>query len=111
MNQALEILKKFWGYTSFREPQQEVIQSVLNKQDCLALMPTGGGKSICFQVPTMMQPGITLVVTPLIALMKDQVKQLNDREIKAVAIYSGMSPRQIDIKLDNCIYGKIKFQP
>jgi ATP-dependent DNA helicase RecQ len=109
MNQALEILKKFWGYTSFREPQQEVIQSVLNKQDCLALMPTGGGKSICFQVPTMMQPGITLVVTPLIALMKDQVKQLNDREIKAVAIYSGMSPRQIDIQLDNCIYGKIKF--
>jgi len=109
MNQALDTLNKYWGYTSFRPPQQEVIQSVLDNKDTLTLMPTGGGKSLCFQVPTLMRPGLCLVITPLIALMKDQVKQLNDLSIKAEAIYSGMSPREIDIKLDNCIYGNIKF--
>ncbi len=109
MNQALDTLNKYWGYTSFRPSQQEVIQSVLDNKDTLTLMPTGGGKSLCFQVPTLMRPGLCLVITPLIALMKDQVKQLNDLSIKAEAIYSGMSHREIDIKLDNCIYGNIKF--
>jgi len=109
MQQAVEVLQKYWGYTSFREPQASVIEEVLNNRDTLALMPTGGGKSICFQVPALMRPGITLVVTPLIALMKDQVKQLNDLGIKAEAIYTGMSRREIDIKLDNCIYGDLKF--
>jgi len=109
MNPALDTLTQYWGYSSFREPQEQVIQSVLDNQDSLALMPTGGGKSICFQVPTMMRPGLTLVVSPLIALMKDQVKQLNDLGIKATAVYTGMSSREIDIKLDNCIYGEIKF--
>ncbi len=109
MNHALDILNKYWGYPDFRPPQQEVIQSVLDNKDTLALMPTGGGKSLCFQVPTIMRPGICLVITPLIALMKDQVKQLRDLKIKAEAIYSGMSSREIDIKLDNCIYGNIKF--
>ena len=106
---ALETLHQYWGYNAFRPPQGEIIQSVLDGRDTLALMPTGGGKSICFQVPTMMRPGLTIVVSPLIALMKDQVTQLQDLNIKATAIYSGMSPREIDIKLDNCIYGEIKF--
>ena len=109
MKAALEVLQKYWGYSSFRPPQPEVIQSVLNKKDTLALMPTGGGKSLCFQVPTLMRPGLCLVVTPLIALMKDQVKQLKDLNIKATAIYSGMSSREIDINLDNCIYGDTRF--
>ena len=106
---ALDILKKYWGYSSFRPPQEEVIACVLENKDALALMPTGGGKSICFQVPTLMRPGLCLVVSPLIALMKDQVKQLTDLGLKATAIYSGMSRREIDIKLDNCIYGDIQF--
>ncbi|GJM30085.1 MAG: ATP-dependent DNA helicase RecQ [Cyclobacteriaceae bacterium] len=109
MEQPIDVLQKFWGFTSFRDPQEAVIQSVLEEKDVLALMPTGGGKSICFQVPTLMRPGLTLVVTPLIALMKDQVKQLHDLGIKAEAIHTGMSSREIDIKLDNCIYGAIKF--
>lgn len=109
MKKALEILSKYWGYNTFRVPQEEVIQAVLDNRDTLALMPTGGGKSICFQVPTLMRPGITLVITPLIALMKDQVKQLQNLGIKAVAVHSGMSSREIDIKLDNCIYGDLKF--
>ena len=109
MSQPLNILKNIWGYDAFRQPQQQVIDSVLENKDTLALMPTGGGKSLCFQVPTMMRPGLTLVITPLIALMKDQVQQLNNLGIKAEAIHSGMSSREIDIKLDNCIYGKIKF--
>jgi len=109
MKAALEVLDKYWGYSSFRPPQEEVIQSVLDKKDTLALMPTGGGKSLCFQVPTLMRPGLCLVVTPLIALMKDQVKQLKDLDIKATAIYSGMSGREIDINLDNCIYGDTRF--
>ncbi len=109
MAAALDILNRYWGYDSFREPQEQVIESVLEKHDTLALMPTGGGKSICFQVPGMMRPGLTLVVSPLIALMKDQVGQLKDLGIKASAVYTGMSSREIDLKLDNCIYGDIKF--
>lgn len=89
--------------------QEEIIQSVLNKQDTLALLPTGGGKSVCFQVPALVMEGLCIVITPLIALMNDQVEQLRKRGIKAVAIHSGMRRKEIDIHLDNCIYGDIKF--
>jgi ATP-dependent DNA helicase RecQ len=104
-----DILKNYWGYESFRPLQEEIIQSVLDGYDTLALLPTGGGKSICFQVPALMLDGLCIVVTPLIALMRDQVDQLTKRGIKAVALYSGMSPREIDLLLDNCVYGQFKF--
>ncbi len=103
------ILAHYWGHSTFRPLQREIIESVLAHQDTLALLPTGGGKSICFQVPALAKDGICIVVSPLIALMQDQVDQLTQRGISAVAIYSGMSNRQIDILLDNCIYGSIKF--
>jgi len=103
------ILKQYWGHPHFRPLQEDIIQSVLDGNDTLALLPTGGGKSICFQVPAMTMEGICVVVTPLIALMKGQVEQLKKRNIPAVAIYSGLSKREIDIKLDNCIYGEVKF--
>jgi ATP-dependent DNA helicase RecQ len=108
MNEA-EILKRYWGFDAFRPMQEEIIRSVLDGQDTLALLPTGGGKSVCFQVPAMVMEGICIVVSPLIALMKDQVEHLKAKGIEAVAIYSGMGKREIDILLDNCIYGKIKF--
>jgi len=95
-----DILKKHWGYEHFRPLQQDIINSVLDGKDTLALLPTGGGKSICFQVPAMAQEGICIVVSPLIALMKDQVENLLKRDIPAVAIFSGMSYRQIDQELD-----------
>ncbi len=104
-----EILKNYWGYDAFRNPQEQIINSVLQGNDTLALLPTGAGKSICYQVPIMAQEGIGIVVSPLIALMKDQVQQLLRRGIKAVEIVSGMSAREIDIALDNCIFGKVKF--
>ena len=104
-----EVLKKYWGHSSFRTLQEDIIQAVLDKQDVLALLPTGGGKSICFQVPAMMMEGICIVISPLIALMKDQVSNLNQRGIRAVAIYSGLSRREIDIALDNCIHSDVKF--
>ena len=104
-----EILLKYWGYTTFRSKQEEIIQSILDDNDTLALLPTGGGKSVCFQVPTLAMEGICIVVSPLISLMKDQVEQLQNKGIKAAAIYSGMSRREIDITLDNCIYGNFKF--
>ncbi len=109
MNSLQEILHKHWGYTAFRPLQEEIIQAVLDQKDTLALLPTGGGKSICFQVPALAKDGICIVISPLIALMQDQVAQLKKRGISAVAIYSGMSARQIDILLDNCIYGDTKF--
>lgn len=105
----LEILKKYWSYSSFREKQGEIIDSVLEGNDTLALLPTGGGKSICFQVPALCVDGLCIVVSPLIALMKDQVQQLQSRGIAARAIYSGMTSKEIDIALDNCIYGGTKF--
>ncbi len=105
----LEVLKKYWGYDSFRSLQAEIIQSVTDRKDTLALMPTGGGKSICFQVPAMCMDGICIVVSPLIALMKDQVYHLKERGIMAEAIFSGMHYKDIDRVLDNCIYGQIKF--
>lgn len=104
-----EILLKYWGYTSFRPLQEEIIHSVMNCSDTLALLPTGGGKSICFQVPAMSMDGVCLVVTPLIALMKDQVEGLQKKGIKASAIYSGMNSHEIDIAISNCINGGTKF--
>ncbi|HYK76340.1 MAG TPA: RecQ family ATP-dependent DNA helicase [Daejeonella sp.] len=104
-----EVLKQYWGFSEFRPLQQEIIQSVLEGNDALALMPTGGGKSICFQVPALVNPGICIVVSPLIALMKDQVENLKARGIPAIAIISGMGKREVDILLDNCIFGNIKF--
>ena len=103
------VLKQYWGYTQFRTPQDEIIHSVLNGNDTLAILPTGGGKSVCFQVPALIKEGVCLVITPLIALMQDQVKQLKERGISAIAIHSGMSRREIDILLDNCVYGQVKF--
>lgn len=103
------ILKKYWGFDSFRPQQEEIITSVLDGKNTLALLPTGGGKSICFQVPGISLSGICLVVTPLIALMKDQVEQLRKRGIIANSIYSGMPRREIDIVLYNCVLGKVKF--
>lgn len=104
-----QALKKYWNFDSFRSLQEEIIQSVLDGKDTLALLPTGGGKSICFQVPAMVKPGICIVVSPLIALMKDQVENLKARDIEAVSIVSGMGKREVDILLDNCVYGQIKF--
>lgn len=106
---SISILRQYWGFESFRPLQEEIIQSVISGRDTLALLPTGGGKSICFQVPALMMEGICIVVTPLIALMKDQVAHLRKNGIQAVAIYSGMKKREVDITLDNCVYGKIKF--
>lgn len=106
---AIEILQKYWGHQAFRPLQEDIISSVLTGKDSLALLPTGGGKSICFQVPALVKEGICIVVSPLIALMKDQVENLKSKGIEAIAIYAGMGKREIDILLDNCIYGKIKF--
>ncbi len=105
----IEILRKYWGFDSFRPLQEEIIKSALDGKDSLALLPTGGGKSICFQVPAHCKDGITLVISPLIALMKDQVYNLRKRNIKAEAIYSGMHFKDIDRVLDNCIYGDVKI--
>ncbi len=106
---SLSILKEYWGYDKFRPLQEEIIHEILLGNDTLALMPTGGGKSICFQVPALQKEGICIVISPLIALMKDQVENLRRRGIEAIAIYSGMSNREVDIALDNCIFGNIKF--
>jgi len=105
----LEALKKYWGYTSFRPLQEDIIRSICEGKDTLGLMPTGGGKSITFQVPTMTMPGICLVVTPLISLMKDQVDNLRALGIKATTVYSGMTRDEISTQLDNCIFGNYKF--
>ncbi len=109
MNKPLDILTQYWGYSSFRPSQEAIIQSVLDGHDTLALLPTGGGKSVCYQIPALCKEGICIVVSPLIALMKDQVYQLKQRNIPAVAIYSGMRYADIDRTLDNCIYGKTKL--
>lgn len=109
LNRATEILEQVFGHDDFRPVQKEIIQSVLNGVDTLALLPTGGGKSLCYQIPGLVLDGICLVVSPLIALMKDQVDALKSKGVKAAAIYSGMSYREIDRTLDNCIYGDYKF--
>lgn len=104
-----EILKKYWGYAAFRPLQEDIIHSICAGRDTLGLMPTGGGKSITFQVPTMAMEGICIVVTPLIALMKDQVENLRGVGIKATAVYSGMTREEIIVELENCIFGGYKF--
>src|ERR1700709_1051555 len=104
-----EILKHYWKHDTFRPLQEEIIQSVLLGRDTLALLPTGGGKSVCFQVPALAKDGICVVISPLIALMKDQVENLKAKGIEAVSIVSGMSKREIDMALDSCIYGAVKF--
>lgn len=109
MNKHQEILKQYWGYDSFRDLQEEIITSIGEGKDTLGLMPTGGGKSITFQVPALAQSGLCIVITPLIALMKDQVQNLRKRGIKALAIYSGMTRQEIVTALENCIFGDYKF--
>ena len=109
MNKYQEILKQYWGYDSFRDLQEEIITSIGEGKDTLGLMPTGGGKSITFQVPALAQEGLCIVITPLIALMKDQVHNLRKRGIKALAVYSGMTRQEILTALENCIFGDYKF--
>ena len=107
--QIAALLKRYWGFDTFRPVQEQVILSVLAGRDTLALMPTGGGKSLTYQIPGLASEGVCIVVTPLIALMKDQVDRLRKLGIRALAIHSGLSARQIDIDLDNCVYGDVKF--
>ena len=109
LSETVDILTKYWGYSAFREKQKEIIDSVLSGRDTLALLPTGGGKSICYQVPALAKPGLTLVISPLIALMHDQVENLKSKGIKAIAVTSGMSEKQIDILLDTAVYGETKL--
>lgn len=104
-----QVLTKYWGFSNFRPLQEDIIQSVLSGNDTLALLPTGGGKSICFQIPALSKEGICIVISPLIALMKDQVENLKKKGIKAMAIISGMSLHEVDVALDNCIFGDYKF--
>ena len=106
---AEEILKEYWGYDSFRPGQKEIIEAAAGGRDVLAILPTGGGKSLCFQIPAMMKDGLAVVVTPLIALMKDQVQNLEARGIKAAAVHAGMSRREVDLALNNVAYGGFKF--
>jgi ATP-dependent DNA helicase RecQ len=109
MTKPTDILKQYWGFDQFRPLQEDIIRSVLDGKDTLALLPTGGGKSICFQVPALCKEGVCIVVSPLIALMKDQVFNLKKRGIEAEAIFSGMAYREMDRILDNVAYGNIKF--
>lgn len=109
MSEALQILQKYWKHDNFRAPQEEIIQSVLDGNDTFALLPTGGGKSVCFQIPAMMLDGICLVISPLIALMKDQVQNLQSKNIKAIALTGGVSQDDIIDILDNCQFGNYKF--
>ena len=104
-----EVLKKYWGYDSFRPKQEDIVRAALDGKDVLAILPTGGGKSVCFQVPAMIRDGIAIVVTPLIALMKDQVQNLNDRGIKALCVNAGMGRREVELTLNNAAYGDFKF--
>ena len=106
---AQETLKEYWGYDSFRPMQEDIVNTALEDRDVLAILPTGGGKSVCFQVPALMREGIAIVVTPLIALMKDQVQNLNDRGIRALCVNAGMSRREVDTALNNALYGDYKF--
>ena len=104
-----QILLKYWGYPSFRPMQREIILSALDGKDTLALLPTGGGKSVCFQVPALAMEGLCLVITPLIALMKDQVEGLRKKKIKAAAIYSGMSRNEIEVAVSGARHGALRF--
>ena len=104
-----EILKKYWGFDEFRPVQEDIIIDIISGKDVFAMLPTGGGKSLCYQLPGIIRKGLTIVVSPLISLMQDQIKQLNDRDLKAIAIISGMSYREIDIALDNVRFGNYDF--
>lgn len=109
MHTPIELLKQFWQHNSFREPQEQIINSVLAANNTVALLPTGGGKSICFQIPALLMPGVCLVISPLIALIEDQVNNLRKKGIKAAAIIGGTSLEDIDAVFDNCLYGNYKF--
>lgn len=108
-NTPLDVLREHWGYDSFRPMQEDIVRTALDGRDVLAILPTGGGKSVCFQVPALMREGVALVVTPLIALMKDQVQNLNDRGIKALCVNAGMGRREVELALNNAAYGDFKF--
>ena len=105
----LDILSEYWGYDSFRPKQEDIVTAALEGRDVLAILPTGGGKSVCFQVPALMREGIAVVITPLIALMKDQVQNLNDRGIKALCVNAGLGRREVELALNNAAYGDFKF--
>ena len=109
MEHPINILERYWGFTTFRPEQEAIINTIIDGEDTFVLLPTGGGKSLCFQIPALAKKGICIVVSPLIALMKDQVQQLNNKGIKAMAITSGISYNELDTLLDNCIYGNYKF--
>jgi ATP-dependent DNA helicase RecQ len=109
MEHPINILERYWNFTEFRPEQEAIINAVIKGEDTFVLLPTGGGKSLCFQIPALVKEGICVVISPLIALMKDQVQQLNDKGIKAMAITSGISYSHLDTLLDNCIYGNYKF--
>ena len=109
MAHPINILERYWQHTEFRPLQEEIINAVLDNEDTFVLLPTGGGKSVCFQIPALIKEGICIVISPLIALMKDQVKTLKDKGIKAMALTSGISYQELDTLLDNCIYGNYKF--
>lgn len=109
MKHPIELLEHYWGFSEFKPQQEAIIEAVLANEDCIALLPTGGGKSVCFQIPALIKDGICIVVSPLIALMQDQVNTLKAKGIKAMALTSGFSYDDIDRMLDNCIYGNYKF--
>ncbi len=109
MKHPINILERYWNYTSFRPFQEEIIQSIIDGKDTFALLPTGGGKSICFQIPALVKDGICIVISPLVALMKNQVDVLQKKNIKAMALTSGITYNELDILLDNCVYGNYKF--
>ncbi|MBE9490662.1 MAG: RecQ family ATP-dependent DNA helicase [Bacteroidetes bacterium] len=109
MQHPINILERYWNYTSFKPLQEEIINAVIEGEDTFALLPTGGGKSLCFQIPALAKEGICIVISPLVALMKNQVQTLNDKGIKAIALTSGISYNDLDTLLDNCIYGNYKF--
>jgi len=109
LQQAKHILQKYWGHESFKSLQEEIIKGAYNNKDVVALLPTGGGKSLCFQIPALLKDGICIIVSPLVALIEDQVKSLQNKGIKALAITGGISIQDLDALLDNCIYGNYKF--
>ena len=108
-NMTRSVLRQYWGYPSFRPLQEDIVDAVVSGRDTLALLPTGGGKSICFQVPAMAMEGVCVVVTPLIALMKDQVAHLVEKGIPAAAIYSGLHPDQVELRYNQAVFGRLKF--
>ncbi|MBC7389801.1 MAG: DEAD/DEAH box helicase, partial [Opitutaceae bacterium] len=109
MNTPGQILLQYWGFSEFRLQQEEIVNALISGKDVLALLPTGGGKSVCYQVPGLMLEGVCIVVSPLIALMKDQVEALKRKNITAEALFSGLPYREIDRILDNCVFNKVKF--